>query len=205
MSEPHTIYNPGQFKVVFPHLKGVVPEWLVLGGPADANEAQTAVEEWSELKVIGVEPSAKMCEFQTAQGWPGILVQKALSDAVGYRTIRIPKGLERCSTLLLDLPGELVGVETTTVDTLDGLYGPFRNCVLWLDIEGWEGKALEGARGLFEREDVLLVNLEWVYQLGENRRQIGKFMREYGFQLAETWDVRYDLCEDRIYVSERLK
>jgi len=194
------VYNPGQFSVVFPLVKRP-PTWLLLGGPADADEAQTAVKQWPDIKVLGVEPSKAMYEYQLAHDWPGsLLLQCALGSSVGQGQIHISGDTPRCSSFVADHPGELHTVDITTLDVLDEIHGPFENAILWLDVEGSEYEALLGARKLFDRGAIAMVNVECLVRLQELFVPIEKFLADYKFHLVHTWNIQHNFVSDRIYM-----
>src|SRR5687767_10434949 len=122
MSSESVFYSPENLLQVVPFLKEP-PKWLLLGGPADAKEAQTARELWPGVRVVGVEPNPAAVEWQRANGWPedAPLVTAALWSSVGQV---VPLGSHPGSirNAVLD-PGNLkaggLWVPTVTWDTLD--------------------------------------------------------------------------------------
>lgn len=198
------IYNPGQFSVVYKFIHKE-PKWLILGGPSTANEAQTAVKKWPNLKVIGVEPLYEAVEWQMQHGWPlrnGSLIQAALADKVGQETLILnPTNAQAPS--LAGWPGargpELI-VQVTTINRLDETHGPFEDAIIWLDIEGAEYRALRGADKLFDRKQVLLVNVEITASRPQHTVDLETMFANLGFKLVHTWNVQPGLVEDRIYV-----
>lgn len=194
-------YNEGQFRVVKDFLPKP-PDWLILGGPADANEAYQAKKMYPNIRIIGVEPVIENIQFQLAHGWPtdGVLLQAGLGAASGQSIIKIPED-KRGASCLENRPGVPHSIKIVTIDFLNRLYGPIDNAVLWLDIEGWEYKALVGASGLFSSGKVSLVNVEILERLTEHTTQIEKFFQDFGFKLAHVWNEQPGLVQDRIYVK----
>lgn len=197
-------YNHGQFSVVYKFLSRT-PKWLVLGGPASANEAQTAVKKWPKIKVIGVEPLPAAVEWQLAHEWPtanGPLLQAALADKVGEETLIINPTNELAPSLA-GWPGargpEMV-VQVMTINQLDETYGPIEDAIIWLDIEGAEYRALRGADRLFDRKQVLLVNVEITASRPQHTVDLETMFANLGFKLVHTWNIQPGLVEDRIYV-----
>lgn len=139
--------NSGQLKGIVPFLKGRVPRWLILGGPADGDEAQTALALWPGIKVVAVEPNPEAVVWQRANGWPAeaTLVEAALWYCEGTTQVLVPHGFLRSGStnperLRLNRDaepgwkvGEVADVPTVTLDRLSRRYGPFEEAVLWLD------------------------------------------------------------------------
>ena len=46
-------------------------------------------------------------------------------------------------------------------DIIEVLPADFKNCIMKIDIEGYEGRAFKAASKLFERLNVLAVFMEW--------------------------------------------
>lgn len=210
-----TYYSPDQFKVILPFLNGAVPKWLVLGGPADGNEAQCARRLWPEVRVVGVEPNADMVLWQHAHGWPpdAPLVCAALAAGKGEVLLAVGRVNPRGSSIdpwsvmgnSPIVPGcdptvaEIRKVAATTLDDLDALHGPFEDAVVWLDIEGSEHQALLGAEKLLARRAPLLLNLEMQPRVPGLVAGIEHLMWEYGYVAAHQWNAS-ETCWDRIYV-----
>lgn len=197
-------YNDAQFKIV-ERFVPKRPDWLILGGPADGNEAQWAEKLWPGIRIIGVEPVLENIQWQLANDWPkdyNLLIQFALGDDNGSTTINVPEN-KRAGSCLSDRPGIPRDVPVITIDTLNTLFGPFKNCILWLDIEGWEYKALVGALELFSSGEVTLVNVEILERLTEHTALIEKFFSDFGFKLAHVWNEQPGLVQDRIYVKDQ--
>lgn len=200
------IYNQDQFindALIHLHVP-CRPEWLIIGGPADGNEAQCAVKQWPDIKVIGAEPNEKMVQWQKENGWPeeAPLLRKALSDRIATVPMHFPAGRDRCASLLPERPGELKMVRTTTIDSIDAVLGPINNAILWLDIEGSEFAALLGARGVLAANKVILVNVEAMANQEKTNKLVHELLISYGFRTAHTWNVQEGLCKDVVYVRK---
>lgn len=193
-------YSPDNLKEIVPYLPKT-PQWLLLGGPADAREAQTARELWPSIKIIGVEPNPEAVRWQQEHGWPQDcpLLQSALSSHVGEERIQNVPGSLRSSRLADLSPDETGTTPTTTWDTLDRLYGPFHNALLWMDIETWEWEALQGAKELLDREAIFLINVEMQARSGHKNHAIDDLLRPYGFTIQHEWN-HSPSCWDRVYV-----
>lgn len=195
-------YNAGQFNEVIPFIEKP-PDWLILGGPADGDEAQCARVLWPSIKVIGIEPIIDNIDWQFANGWPkdDPLLLSALGATLGNTTINVPDD-KRAASCLTERPGIPQSVDIVSIDFLNQVYGPFTNAILWLDIEGWEYNALQGATGLFSSGEIQLVNLEILERLTDHTSQIEGFFEEYGFHLAHVWNEQPGLVQDRVYVKD---
>lgn len=203
------IYRENQFEVILDYVK-IKPDWLILGGPADGNEAQCAVKHWPDLMVLGCEPIGILREYQLNNGWPRLpdtdtplLLPYALSDKTGNVVIKVPLDNPRCASLMPDRPGTDFTVETTTIDVLESYYGPFTNCILWLDIEGYELEALRGAVNLLNSGKVLAVNVEVLDRRPEVTKEIDKLLHLFGLILVKQWNIHKGTHHDRIYTSRR--
>lgn len=192
-------YNPGQFNTIIPFVQKE-PDWLILGGPADGDEAQCAVKKWPKLKVVGIEPVAANREWQLANGWPGdLLYPNALSDILDTKVMHQPLDNTRTASFLDNRPGPLVAVNTITLDLIEAQIGPFKNAILWMDIEGWEYQALLGGNTLLSSRGVQLINVEVLERLTEEAGLIQKLLTSYGYELVHTWNVQPGLCCDQVY------
>lgn len=207
-------YNPGQLNEIVPFISQP-PTWLILGGPADADEAQTAIKVWPDIKVIGVEPNPQWIAWQYANGWPvgAPLIQAALAEQQGTALLQLPHHNHRSSSLLpLDTLQELWPfgptqatnrtAQTTTLDYLDAIYGPFSNALLWLDIEGCELEALRGGMSLFQRGAITTVNVEMIARRADYNDLIHQFLSGQGFQLVHVWN-EHGTHHDRVYVRSK--
>lgn len=121
-------YNPGQFNVIKAHITRE-PEWLILGGPSDGDEAQCAKKLWPNIKIVGVEPVLDCISWQFANGWPkdALLLPFALSETCGRTSINVPADNLRTASLMSNRPGTPQEVSTVTIDRLSTEYGPFQN------------------------------------------------------------------------------
>ena len=206
------IYNPGQFENIVPYIK-TTPEWLILGGPGDGNEAQCAAKMYPGIQIIGLEPLEQMREHQLSNGWPveAKLLPYALSDTHGMVEMCInPDNFRASSTIpnwcaaapATDRAKALI-VETVTIDSLNDPNDPFRKVILWLDIEGSEITAIRGATQLFDSGEVILVNVEITDRYPEHAAKVNSLLTHYGFREVRRWNVQPGLVHDRIYTRSR--
>ena len=203
-------YSPGHLATIYPFLEGLLePEWLLLGGPADANEAQTAREKWPSIKVVGVDPNPDVIPWQKAHGWPEgqPIIYAALSDKVGtVRMANTGSTLRHASLYLPELyPDRSLEdfsavVPSVSWDSLDVEYGPFRKAILWMDVEHSEYNGLLGALGIIARGDVLLINVEEMLDNPGNAPLIQPLLESYGYHVVHEWNA-CATCRDRIYMK----
>ena len=192
------------------HLMPPSVEWLLLGGPADGNEANTLRLHFPRLKCIGFEPNEAGYRHQLPT-FPGKLLKTALWDANVVLQEVLPSVEDtdadrgRRAVYTRDAIGKTSG---RTLDSLSVEHGPFTNAVLWLDIEGSEERALRGAAGLLSSGAVLLVNLEEHCE-GDTEEShtegpLAPLMGSFGFKEVFRWNgqrystgCRYDIVYGR--------
>ncbi len=193
------IYNPGQAIYIFREWPTKV-EWFVIGGPADANEALTVVKRYPEVKCVGFEPNKTMFDYQLKAGFPGDLYRYALWKENTNITFQEPHGNEsHCGGLIREYGDDRCksyDVEARTLDSLRKEFGPWKNSVLWLDIERSEMQALAGADEMLRSGDILLINIE-VMQMSINMKPFEDLLGEYGFKRLKIWNTNSnpDMCD----------
>ncbi len=204
-------YSPNNLENICPYLTRE-PKWLVLGGPADAREAQAAKRQWSNIQVIGIEPNHEAREWQLHHLWPrdSYLLPYAISNEIGvaelvYETGRLrnasidPDAIKgNRETLAKDSKLIFTTVQTRTLDWLDEIYGPFQDAIVWLDIEGSELKALQGAPNLITSGRVMLWNLEMLSRVPGLMEGIPKLL--VGYKAVKDWNDS-ETCRDRIFIK----
>lgn len=199
-------YSPTNFDQVVPYVMGFVPKWLLLGGPADAYEAQLARKRWPGIKIVGVELNPEAVAWQHKHGWPKDcpLHQAALSDCSGLiRVDCTADDLRHGRVASGDPTQDPQAVMAVTWDDLDRLHGPFEDAILWLDIETHEWEALQGAKGLLARNAVWLVNVEMQKAVEWKNQQIDNLLRAHDFRIVGEWNWSAD-CWDRVYARRPL-
>lgn len=208
------IYNPGQVKKIFPFVPPDV-KWFLLAGPADGDEGQVFKQQFPSAQVIGFEPNLACFQYQKEHVFPGTLLNVALWDEdckVHLKTVHFarPMDIARTSTILphSDLPTYLAETQANRLETLSEKYGPFRDAVLWLDIEGSELKALVGAGILLISGAIVLVNAE-IHIDGDSEDEpkesaIHQYLAAYGFKEVKRWNgnkyhggIRWDVIFKR--------
>lgn len=166
------------------------PRWIVIGGLGDVMEARQARDRWPKVRIVGLDPDPRAIRWQRENGWPTgcDLLEIALSDRIERRVIRMdsvccpsmhPFMIERGK-------GELRPVQCTTLDDLDRFY-QFEDCVLWLDLEGWDCTALRGAPNLLASGRVMVVNVEVRYDDPETNTAMGQLLTDAGYNRVLTW------------------
>jgi len=139
---------------------------VIDGGTSNAHiDVATWHERYSRLRSISFEALPSNCEAASTVlqrfGSRSRFVCKALSDSVGFSTLRLSGNqsgrLDRLSDSRRGVPATL-RVPVTTLDAEIGLETVF---FLKLDIQGGELTALRGARRLLKEARVKWVYLEW--------------------------------------------
>ena len=180
------IYQQRQAEVLFKHWPEKI-DWFIVGGPANAYEAQTVVNNFPDVKCVGFEPVQEFIEMQESLNFPGELYDYALWDENCTLEMPILKEKLNSSSLCRGINTSYRRtVKGRTLDSLSEELGPFTNSVLWLDIEGAELKALHGANYILDNH-VKLINVECMSK--DNRIQINNFIRDFNFRKLEVWNA----------------
>jgi FkbM family methyltransferase len=208
-------YSPGQLAVIFPYVDlepQFEPKWLLLGGPADGNEAETATLKWPGIRCIGVEPNpaAYKWQMENCPCWGksrNRLIEGALDQKLGtisiYHSRDEAEEARRNARRVPDnttMGGyQVTQVPTYTWDYLDSIYGPFEDAVMWMDIEMMEYPALLGAKTLLARNAIRLINVEMHVKHAEAEcLGIDKMLRAHEFKIVGEHNYSAE-CWDRIY------
>lgn len=194
------IYEPDQLKVIMPYVREDA-EWFLLGGPADANEAQMMRSLRPGMCILGCEPNPVMFNIQKARGFPGRLLQLALwNEATTLRlgTVDHQFGFmqEQRSASARKFPDSVHSytVQSQTLDNLSVMYGPFRNAVLWIDIESAEYECLQGSTKLLTDRQIHAINVETFVQ---DEPATTAFLKQFGFKEALRWNHDIDKVGNR--------
>ena len=205
-------YGTNNVKQILPFLPRR-PKWLIVGGPADSNEAQYLKGKWPDIKIIGIEPNPEAVEWQKTVGeWPpdAYLIPSALGDEPGkvMEMIMEPGRLHNASLEPKQVEdnrsnanAKFLQVTTVTLDGLDSIYGPFEDAVVWMDIEGSEYRALQGATNLIKSGRVLLWNIEMLNRVPGLMEGVPRLLAEGGYKAVYDWNDS-DWCRDRIFIRE---
>lgn len=186
-------YEDGQVKKIFSYCPEIV-DWFIIGGPADANEAQVFKRHYPRCCVLGFEPNAVQYQFQKDNDFPGQLSNKALWSLVTHISFTVPGGNNRCGSSVHVPPDSgTVSVETDTLDIWAIQNNSPNNIVLWIDIEGAELECLKGARNLLREHRIKLLNVE---VSNSTRADIIDYLIGYKYLITEEWNIRY-MTEDR--------
>lgn len=190
------IYEQGQVRHVFPFVRHGT-EWFIIGGPADANEAQIFCREFHGVKAVGFEPNKTSLQRQREMDFPGDLHPYALWSERTTMTISVPSGEwphdshqpHRMASVLRPFNdcSETYEVECRTLDDLSDEFGPFTNAFLWIDIEESELECVKGASRLLASGDIYAVNAE-VLEFAE--ADIVNELAKHGFKEVHRWNTR---------------
>lgn len=193
------LHLPGQANEhVFPHLT-FAPKWFISLGPANATEFLEARDWWPGIKLLGLEPS-RAGFSEASSRWPkdGILLQAAAWESDGELTLHKSDDLlhgtcfaDWNAAFAQDASGDYVDcpkVVARSLDSLDLEYGPFRDAILWADVEGAERSVLRGAKGLLVRKAIGAINLEVRPHYAD---ELAEFLSGFGFHKVR----EYFACE----------
>lgn len=189
------VYEPNQVRHLLPHLD-FEPEWFLLGGPADASEAQDMRAIYPSIAIAGFEPNPLFYNLQLARGFPGRLLQYALWEerkALEMLWVSHVQGFwqeqrSASATKFVDHPDRRLActVEARTLDDLSEEFGPFHDAILWIDIEEAELECLRGAVNLLRIGAIRLINAEI---LEEKMPPIKELLSEHGLVAVGRWNV----------------
>lgn len=136
------------------------PDVMFDVGVADVNtEAWWAKEFWQDIPIFGFEPCDT--KWRYLHSYPGELNKMAVTDSVGVfhgymnnHDFKIKAEEDEKD------PYRKVTMESTTIDELDSIHGPFNNIFIWADIEGGELTLLRGAKKVLSEGRVSAINIE---------------------------------------------
>ena len=114
------------------------------------------------LKIFGTEPDPRQYNTVklTFENLGGVLKKYAVSNETKkFKDIYLDPN-NTGGTSFLRQYKQKVRVELITLDKLDTLFGKQENIILWMDIEGYELKALKSGIDLLRSKRVKLINLE---------------------------------------------
>ena len=170
-------------------------------------------EKWPDSKFIGYEPNPNIFK-NIKQAYPGELFQIAIGKTQGACTLyekHRHKDGSSCKEFTVDDPNiKISNTYQVEMKTLDAIFcnGPHEikgNVLLWLDCEGGELDAIEGAIKLIE--SVEMINIEMTTKPPSDNwpdtRVVHKRLRELGFLRQDVHTLRGSQY-DAIYVRPHL-
>lgn len=128
----------------------------------NCQEVDVMRECWPDVKFVGFEPHPDTFRSLSLK-YPGVLVQTAVGSTTGYGTLyakrrhRDGSSLARLYVTDKDPSFDEIQVQVRTLDEIVGR--PTGKILLWLDCEGWELQALQGATRFIQSVDVINVEL----------------------------------------------
>ena len=169
-----------------------------VGVATNNTEAWWAHESWNGVDIFGFEP----CERRHRElfNYPGRLRKMAVTDTVGkFRGHMNQYDFKINAEIDENDPYTDSIVESTTIDELDEVHGPFDNIFIWADIEGGELHLLRGATKVLSEKRVIGLNLElWANPPVDGWPtcdEIVNYLNEFGYSIAfgerddyESWD-----------------
>ena len=181
------IYAPEQARAIYKYWPREA-RYFIVGGPADANEAQTIKGKFPKTVCVGFEPNKELFDIQKNDlDFPGKLFPYALWNTDTELEIKVPLGNIRAGRVSKSENPMKNTICGRSLDSLSQELGPWENVVIWLDIEGSEIRALVGAHKLLKT--TLLLNLE-VYGISENLSKFTRLLYSYGFKEIHRWNIQ---------------
>lgn len=198
-------YSPDNLKALFPFLVGHRPQWLVLGGPADAAEWVVAQETWHGIKGVGIEPNPNAVAWQVGNGWPAAwpMYEAALGESEGTAVLDVSDTLRNALVVATGHPLDVRNVEVPVI-TLDQLHAKhdFHDAIVWMDIEGSELAALKGGQELLRSGRVLVWDIEFM-EHNQTLKASMEMMARAGYVAVADWNASA-ACRDRIFLRKDL-
>lgn len=196
----------GSAVIEYIHEVGLVPTALYMAGVGvSAQEACVFKERWPDADVIGFEPNPYAYEG-LKPAFPGNLLNMAIADKPGKQSLYFRHSWKNGSTLH-KTTGPMYREVQVEVTTLDEAILPEKGAVLWLDCEGYELKALQGAEEFIK--SVSLVNIEIT---GRPRsggwaspKDVHQWLKNHGFEQVYVHSIRTVRGQfDAVYLRREL-
>ena len=163
---------------------------LDLGVGHTNSEAWVCRKRFPNCRIIGVEPHVGRYRNVVAK-YPGTLLNLAVGSQAGvlHGYLGKPKYPAGHSNFKLAVEAGSEQhyvkheVPCTCVDALDQEYGPFKNMLIWADIEGSELVMLQGATTALTTGRIVLLNLELLTLVGWCQpSEVRAFLAQYDYR-----------------------
>lgn len=164
------------------------PDVLFDAGPGFPNmEAWFCKKTYPDCKIIGAEANYRRFQTLEKAGYPGTLMHKAVGAtcdvAEGYMDRANRFFLYSCSEARKESGVcRKKEIPSVTLDELNKTMGPFKNAIIWADIEGFEYDALRGSKDLLENKIPMVVYVEVLPGFQEMLGKMQKFMSKYDYE-----------------------
>jgi len=182
---------------------GGTPKTIVNAGigPLKKNnqEANIFKSEYPHINIIGFEPNYNLFANRFNE-YPGKLYPFALWDKTEFKTMFIDKhggqsSILQCTTRWREKYKTSLAKEVVSCVSIDDLYGKIifdDNIFLWLDVEGSELKALNGAKNTLTTDKMKWICVEVSTadkRIGEpSEENISSFLWDYGFSATKRYE-----------------
>lgn len=162
------------------------PEMLINLGVGSKRESSTLSKLYPAMKLIGLEP----CPINFKQNitiFPGLLLPYAAwSEETSLDLYFSKSNLDGASVFAIGRD-ENVKVYARTLDSIDHQLGCPDHILLWMDIEGAELMALQGATKLLESGRVHWINIavrnKWPGNMkASTREEVHQFLTKFGYK-----------------------
>ena len=188
------------------------PKFIILAGVGVQSE-ETAVfrETWgSDFELYGFEPSVDAYN-SVKNDFPGIIRNYALWNQNCTKTLHVKPGWKDGSSLFENNDDQAKRKQETIVcRTLDSLFAfpsTFNKGALWLDVEGAELQALQGAEGLIKCIDAVNVEMTSVPRGNDwsTPYAVHQWLTDHHFKQFAVHTIRPCIGQrDAIYLHRRI-
>jgi len=182
------------------------PDLMLDVGVGPKSEYLSLASVYPEMKIIGFEPHPVRF-ISILKKFNGLLLPYAIWNK--NETVEIYSNTE--DALMFDPPSCFrysdsqlsVSMEAKTLDWVLDYIGDFNNVLLWIDIEGAELKALQGAPKMLEK--VQYINIEVcetpLYEGACDETQIDAFLTNAGFELVHSYQFSIGIDNTKFHDS----
>lgn len=180
-------------------------------GVGPKSEYDTIKSKFKNISFFGTEPNPDFFDV-LREKFPGQLLDYAISEKGGESLVDFhlhPENIMASGIIPYDdgKDASPKRIKSITLDEFDSRCGTQEGVLIWMDIEGYELKALESGRALLASGRVQLLNLEvrskWNGKdAGCTEMEIDEFLSTYGYTKVFSYNhYRSSHHHDSIYIS----
>lgn len=184
-------------------------------GVGPKSEYDTIKAKFKDISFFGTEPNPDFFEM-LCDKFPGQLLDYAISETGGESLVNFhlhPENIMASGIIPYDdgKNSSPTSVKSITLDEFDHRCGSQEGVLIWMDIEGYELKALKSGSALLASGRVQLLNLEvrskWNGKDGGcTEMEIDELLSEYGYNKVFSYNhYRSSHHHDSVYVSAGYK
>jgi FkbM family methyltransferase len=160
------------------------------------------------LKIFGTEPDPRQFEIIKKKfiELNGTLFDFAISDEpldnISEKKIYLQKDNLLNAGFKRPKIGSAINVKLKTLDNFDALCNQAKNIILWMDIEGYELKALKSGKSLLSSRRVKIINLEVRRDKIDDwptKEEIEFFLRKYNYRKLSEYNF-HSTHNDVLYI-----